>query len=736
MVRDLLDCHCEEGKEAQVLSKRKGLNSYRVQPSFFPYSGKISKECHNPCDTSFLDRMKNCTMRAFRITTIKFLRFLAVFVVAFTATKFGQYLYSEWGISPAVLWPTAGISIAMIWLMGYRYAIPIFLALMVATTTDPNAYYPFATAFPAAIVVPIGCIASYLAAVYLLKQSGFRDSFLTLKDILLFVSVTMVSFLITPTFITLMAALFGELAEISMHWDRAWAGHVFSAVVLFPFIISWVKPASQKDNYLIMMPIGLLLLAAIYLTFWIQASPAYALLSYAALFGILLWFGFWFSTRIVSLAVVTAAVGGISGLFFMSAPEANLNDQLIKTELFFLLIIPVCYAFLALVKERTNTIEELKLAMERIEKQSDAKNKFIAILAHELRNPLAPVRTTLEILDLQDLEQDTKKLVSHALAQLYTMRRLLDDLLDITRITQGKFQLQIAEVNLCDFLRKSIESTKHIFEERKHELVVDRTCDESIFLNVDPVRFEQVIINLLNNAAKYTNPGGRVEIRCNLKGNILEIQVKDNGLGIKEEHLGQVFDSYWQKDKTTTGLPTGIGVGLSLTKHIVEMHGGTIRAESAGLGKGSTFTVFIPFHQSLKQALQTVVREPKQPLTQLKVLVGDDNRAAADALSKLLGLKGYISVVAYSGQEILDAVEVFKPDIILLDIGLPDMSGYEVTQRLRIRGFDNKIFALSGYGQEDNKRKAKEAGFDYHFTKPMSIESFEKYMVEIGMIKV
>jgi CheY-like chemotaxis protein len=312
------------------------------------------------------------------------------------------------------------------------------------------------------------------------------------------------------------------------------------------------------------------------------------------------------------------------------------------------------------------------------------------------------------------------------------MQRLLDDLLDITRVTQGKFKLQVQRENVCELLHRCIDTTSELMKSHGHVVVVSPKCDSTLFLHVDSVRFEQVIVNLLSNAAKYTPPAGLISISMDIHQESLAIKITDNGIGIVPANLDEVFEPFWQLESATAPTRGGIGVGLSLTKHIVELHGGTITAESDGLGKGSTFTVTMPrttmeVDISLSESLKKTYNIPT-----FRILVADDNVAAADSLTKLLSLKGHTTKAVYSGSEVLSVVESFMPEILLLDIGLPDMSGFEVAERLREQGCTLKIAALSGYGQQEDKKRASQAGFDHHFTKPMSIKRFEEYLVSLN----
>ncbi len=653
-------------------------------------------------------------------------RFVLVFLVILLAAKAGQYFFFEWKSSPAVLWPPTGIGLAILWLGGYRYAVPIFLGILVSSVTGPTAYL-----IPAVVTTPAAQVLGQIAGAYLLKRFNFDGSLARLKNVGLVLLVFIVACMIAPTITTAISWATGNLTTTAyFSWSRAWSGYVFSCLILFPLIVSLVRPDEHfyKRRYFEYIAVALLLFLSVYFLFWTRVVANFSFIVFGAYFIAHFWVGLRFSTRAMTLSVFCTTVLSIMGLVFSPNPDRPLNTQLFNTELFLMLLVPIFYMFSAVVKERLNVVLELKRAMQRLEHESSIKNEFIAVLAHELRNPLAPVKTTLEILSLQNLEPDMKKLIHSTTKQVHSMRRLLDDLLDVTRVTQGKFQLRIERANLCAMLRESIQATKDICDDRKQTVIFDHNCNESIWLDVDPVRFEQVIVNIINNAAKYTEPGGRIEISHAVQDGLVELKIKDNGEGIDTENLQDIFEPFWQKNASGRST-TGIGIGLTLTKRIVEMHGGTIQVESAGKGSGTTFIIQMPCSVLNDDESRPQAAAPKRTTLPAKftILVVDDNEVAAEALKKLLRLKGHEAEAVYSGSAALETIQASAPDLILLDIGMPEMNGYEVAQKLRASGFAGTIVALSGYGQEDDIKKAFDSGFDHHFTKPIAIARLEEY---------
>ncbi len=655
------------------------------------------------------------------------LSFGIVFLSILAGAKVGQYLFFGWQTSPAVIWPPTGIALAILWLGGYRYITPIFLALVVAAVTGPLGFH-----WPGTFTTAAGQMLGVIAAVALLKRLDFADTFPAPKHVAWFLLTIVLTSMVAPTITTCIEAIMGTLSTTAfVSWSRAWAGYTFSCLILFPFIVSWAlsREPEESRNTIETSLVGALLVGSVYGLFWIHSVPEFSFFFFTAFFIAHFWLCFRFSLRMVTSAIFFTTVFGMVGLFVAPAPDLKLNNQLFSTELFLFIIVPIFYAFFALIKESARTLTQLREAKENIEKENTNKNEFIAILAHELRNPLSPVKTTLELLDLEASEPETKKLIQSARQQVHSMRRLLDDLLDITRVNQGKFQLRTERTPLAAILNQSIASTKQLFTERNHTVEMDSTCDEPLWLIVDPVRFEQVIVNILNNAAKYTTKGGHIKISQQVNHNEVAIKIQDNGVGIQSTHLESIFKPFWQvRPSPSPAQSGGIGVGLSLTKHIVEMHGGSIKADSAGMAHGTTIIVTLPLAKEEVIENQKMPHINGKPLPQFRILIVDDNQAAANSLAKLLTLKGNTADMAYSGTSALEVVEGFIPDIILLDIGLPDINGFEVAATLRLRGYTGQLIALSGYGQREDKEKARRAGFDTHMTKPMGIATFEAYM--------
>jgi PAS domain S-box-containing protein len=355
------------------------------------------------------------------------------------------------------------------------------------------------------------------------------------------------------------------------------------------------------------------------------------------------------------------------------------------------------------------------------------KEEFMALLSHELRNPLSPILNALnvqrQVKTNDPILQQAGDIIERQVGQ---MVRLVDDLLDISRITKGKLRLTKERVELRLIVHRAAEAARPMIDCRKHEFSVSLPI-EPIWVNADPTRIEQVIVNLLNNAAKYTEPGGLIRLTISSADGEAVVKVWDNGLGMPPEMLPRVFDLFTQVDHTLSRSHGGLGVGLALVRTLVEMHDGRVQAHSAGLNRGSEFTVILPVLTSDPELESNVALERARPITpSRRVLVVEDNVDAADSLSLLLRLHGHDVVVARTGPSALEVASAFQPEVVLLDIGLPGMDGFQVAARLREKPeFKNVLLcALTGFTpSEADRDRPQRAGFDHHFVKPVSAET-------------
>jgi PAS domain S-box-containing protein len=366
-------------------------------------------------------------------------------------------------------------------------------------------------------------------------------------------------------------------------------------------------------------------------------------------------------------------------------------------------------------------ISEIK-ASEGLLRQADRrKDEFLATLAHELRNPLAPIRNSLHSLRLEAVDPRCDGIFALMERQVDHMVRLVDDLMEVSRITRGKIELRRQGVALETLVLEAVETSRPLIDAAGHQLLVEMPADP-LMLNADTVRLVQVFANVLNNAAKYTGAGGRITIAARRHGDEVVVSVRDTGQGIAPEALPKIFDLFVQGGDAGLRDQGGLGIGLTLVRRLVEMHGGRVEARSAGRGQGSEFLVTLPLSDEPRPtSAPTETADSRLALDQRRVLIVDDNRDGADSLSLMLQYLGAMTRVAYDGKAALAEFVAFRPHAVLLDIGLPGMSGYEVARKIRQQAAidDVLLVALTGWGQEEDRRRSADAGFDHHMVKPL-----------------
>jgi CheY-like chemotaxis protein len=370
-----------------------------------------------------------------------------------------------------------------------------------------------------------------------------------------------------------------------------------------------------------------------------------------------------------------------------------------------------------------------ELALENADRRKD---EFLAILAHELRNPLAPICTGLDLLGMSAADpQVAEELRAMMQRQAQHMVRLIDDLLDVSRITRGNLELRKSQVELADIVRDAVAATRTLLNEAGHQLTV-RLPKMPLLLLADANRLTQVLTNLLNNAVKYTPREGRIELAVEHSGSEVTLSVSDSGIGIPSDKLDRVFDMFTQVHESSESGHTGLGIGLALVKRLVEMHGGSVEVQSRGRNLGSTFIVRLP------AVSQPPARANGTPLsshaalftTKRRILVVDDNADALESLSRLVGLMGNEVRHAHDGLEALEVARAFQPDVVLMDLGMPNLNGYDAACRMRQEpwGRELTLVATTGWGQDDDRRRTAEAGFDRHLVKPIAMAALREVL--------
>jgi signal transduction histidine kinase/ActR/RegA family two-component response regulator len=389
-----------------------------------------------------------------------------------------------------------------------------------------------------------------------------------------------------------------------------------------------------------------------------------------------------------------------------------------------------------LVDAFNNMLEAVEAASHELREADRRKDEFLATLAHELRNPLAPIRHAVRLLESRAISEAQRRWAREVISrQVQRMALLLDDLLDVSRITGGRLDLKIETIELKAVVRAAVETVRPLLDSKQHVLSIDLP-EESMTLQVDPLRLSQSLSNLLTNAAKYTDPGGRVSLLVRLLPGGLSMSVKDNGIGFDAQTFTEMFTMFAQVTSAIDRAEGGLGIGLALVKGLIALHGGTVEAASPGLGCGSEFVIHLP------RSVVLSVGAPESPAEAtgstaagnagLKVLVADDNCDAADSMAMILELSWCEVCVAHSGEEALRMARETSPQVMILDIGMPGLSGYEVAAAVRREpwGAGILLMAITGWGQAGDKDRAKAAGFDHHLTKPVDVDQVERLLLD------
>jgi PAS domain S-box-containing protein len=380
-------------------------------------------------------------------------------------------------------------------------------------------------------------------------------------------------------------------------------------------------------------------------------------------------------------------------------------------------------------------VEDVSALRERADELAEAsrhKDEFLATLAHELRNPLAPIRNAVQYLDMDSSKESDVRTASDVIdRQVKIMVRLIDDLLDVSRISRNQLDLHKQRIELARVLESAVESSRPLIQQCGHELTISLP-PEPIHLDADPIRLAQVFSNLLNNAAKYTKLRGHIWLTAERQGSDAVVSVRDNGIGIPGDMLSRIFDMFTQVDRSLERSQSGLGIGLTLVRRLVEMHDGTIEARSNGPGEGSEFVVRVPVFIQLTHEPPKSDGPKAVALSECRILVVDDNKDSADSMAMLLRLKGNDTRTAHDGLEAVETAESFRPELVLLDIGLPKLNGYEVALRIRKQpwGRDIILVAMTGWGQDEDRRRSQEAGFNFHMVKPIELAALERLLTE------
>ena len=388
--------------------------------------------------------------------------------------------------------------------------------------------------------------------------------------------------------------------------------------------------------------------------------------------------------------------------------------------------------------ERSNQSLQLEILQrqkveDRLRQADRRKDEFLATLAHELRNPLAPIQSALTVRRLGGEQSPLAEKELHELMErhLRHLVRLVDDLLDVSRITRDRLELRLEHVQLADVMHEALETVQPMLQTLRQTVRL-QLPGESVRMRADPHRLAQVFANLLSNASKFSDPDAVIEVHAAVEEDSVAVVFRDNGIGLESEQLKNIFDLFTQVDTSLQRSHGGLGIGLTLAKRLVEMHGGNISATSAGLGRGSEFTLTLPIHVADTDVDEDVSRVgvPAEPMKRLRILVVDDNKDSADMLALSLKIMGHEVLAIYDPQAAVDAARGYLPDLAFMDIGMPHLNGFTLAARLRAQDWPGdrcpRLVALTGWGQEEDRQRSRQAGFDEHLVKPADLETIER----------
>jgi signal transduction histidine kinase/CheY-like chemotaxis protein len=651
---------------------------------------------------------------------------IGVLLAAYTGMAYAQHAAQGGGESLSY---AAGIALGILFLEGPFFGLAILVAACIAGVL---AGWPAATL----AVLPFAFALEASVGAALLRTLRVDPLFRTKRDALWLFAVAALVSLIVPTARLLLGAA-GFMAPSALGWFGIYATRLASLVIVAPFVLRWLgKPRFSRTLGEVAETVAAFafLFCALALFYGLR-TPALPLMFLVLL--PLAWIALIMRPRFVTLASLVLASAVLAGRAYGAAPlgmsgtDAELGLAVFAA--LFLLISSLEEEQRINANLAHSQVATMENAVARISSESSAKNDFIAMLAHELRNPLAPIASSIDLLRLKGRDDaEEREMLAMMDDRMQTVRRLLDDLLDISRMNEGKVAIEKKPVELGTVLRRAAVSTAHYYKEG-HQALSTHFPSERLYVEGDAVRLEQVFSNLLANASKYSNSGGAVRLRLRSDGPEAEVTVSDSGVGIAPESIDAIFVPFHQTGHVSR-TKKGLGIGLALVRNFVLAHGGTIEAKSAGIGKGSTFTVRLPLAEP--PAAAPAGAAAPLPATHgaagLRVLIVDDNDAAAGGLGKLLAMRGAQPEFAYNGAEGIEKAARHKPHVILLDIGLPDQDGYNVAKVLREEGFSGRLIALTGYSTDEAKRRVAASGFDDYLVKPAGLVELRKAIPELG----
>jgi signal transduction histidine kinase len=650
---------------------------------------------------------------------------VGVLLAAYAGMAYAQHAAQGGGESLSY---AAGAALGILFFEGPFFGLAILAAALIAGVL---AGWPAA----ALAVLPLAFALEASVGAALLRTLRVDPLFRTKRDALWLFAVAALVSLIVPTARVLLGAA-GLMAPSALGWFGIYATRLASLIIVAPFALRWLgKPRFSRTLGEVAEIIAAFafLFCALALFYGLR-TPALPLMFLVLL--PLAWIALIMRPRFVTLASLALASAVLAGRAHGASP---LGMSAIDAELGLAVFAALFLIISSLEEEQRinanlarSQVATMENAVARISSESSAKNDFIAMLAHELRNPLAPIASSIDLMRLKDRDDaEEREMLAMMDDRMQTVRRLLDDLLDISRMNEGKVAIEKKPVELGAVLRRAAVSTAHYYKEG-HQTLATSFPAERLHVLGDAVRLEQVFSNLLANASKYSNSGGVVRLRLSRDGAEAEIAVSDEGVGIAPGSLDAIFVPFHQAGHVSR-TKKGLGIGLALVRNFILAHEGTIEVASPGIGKGSTFTVRLPLSEAPRAgAAPEAIPPAAHAAAGLRILIVDDNDAAAGGLGKLLSLRGARPEFAYNGAEGIEKASRHRPQVVLLDIGLPDQDGYNVAKVLREEGFAGRIIALTGYSTDEARRKVAASGFDDYLVKPISLADLRKAVPELG----
>lgn len=673
----------------------------------------------------------------------RFLGMLFCFCLYIGVTQLSRSIFYVAHTAPVVVLSSVGIGLAGLILFEYAF-LPLFV-LAVFINGLVNVHFGTMT-FPIVLLSIIANVGQAMMGWYILRMVRFEAHIVRLRNTLGLILVALITTPVAPGVISI-ARRFSGIPQPTP-WVFMWMGGVLSVLILTPLLVRlWnisngqrAKIYRQRGETFILLT---LLTGINFVIFWTRYASLFGVSLLILQLGVLVWIALRMGMVRTTLALTSTTLIGLTGPYFGTVKYigAALVEKVVGIEVYLIIFAILFYVITVISEERDTAVatleknvSDLQEALQTIQVEDQRKNEFIATLAHELRNPLASIVSHLDTMMFQGVyTTEYQEPVAGIGYQVRNIKRLLEDLLDISRITQEKVRLRRERVDVRTAIRNAIESTRVMIMEKKHNLSIE-VPEEPMWAFADPVRIEQVIVNLIQNAVKYTQSEGNIWVSCSFVDDDISITVRDNGIGIASDQMPVIFDMFTQGDSSITRSQGGLGIGLKLVKTLTELHGGTVTVESHGMGTGSAFTVRFPKYEGFvpveRRATPRVGKDafaaqggPK------KILVVDDNTDLVSAFSRLLTIVGYEVVGAHDGVSAIARAKEFHPDVVLLDIGLPGMSGYEIADVLRKElKTPFLLVAISGYGGAQDKMRTREAGFDHHLTKPVSIADIQRIL--------